>query len=65
MFGLENRYFHASELGMAVNDILVDRTFNNIMDLKFTAGMESDLDHVENGESDWVKVVDDFYKPFV
>ena len=35
---LENRYFHASELGMAVNDILV-QNFDNIMDLKFTAGM--------------------------
>ncbi len=61
---LENRYFHASELGMAVNDILV-QNFENIMDLKFTAGMESDLDQVENGQTDWVKLVDDFYQPFL
>jgi DNA topoisomerase-1 len=27
--------------------------------------MESDLDHVENGETDWVKLVDAFYKPFL
>jgi len=60
---LENRYFHASELGMAVNDILVNN-FENIMDLKFTAGMEDGLDLVESGETDWVKLVDDFYKPF-
>lgn len=60
---LESRYFHASELGMAVVDILVDN-FDNIMDLKFTAGMESDLDLVESGETDWIKLVDDFYRPF-
>ena len=60
---LENRYFHATELGIAVNDILV-QNFNNIMDLRFTAGMEGDLDRVENGETDWIKLVDGFYKPF-
>lgn len=60
---LEKRYFHATELGMAVNDMLV-QNFTNIMDYKFTAGMEEDLDQVEKGKVDWVKLVDDFYKPF-
>ncbi len=60
---LEKRRFHATELGIAVTDMLVDN-FGVIMDLKFTAGMETDLDRVEEGERDWVDLVDSFYKPF-
>jgi len=61
---LEKRAFHASELGMAVNDILL-REFPNIMDYQFTAAMESNLDSVEDGSVDWHHLVDDFYKPFI
>lgn len=61
---LEKRAFHATELGMAVNDILLNN-FTNIMDLQFTAGMEESLDEVEQGEKNWVKVIDEFYKPFL
>jgi len=61
---LEKRAFHATELGMAVNDMLV-QNFKEIMNLKFTAGMEAGLDKVEQGQEDWVKLIDDFYKPFV
>ncbi len=60
---LEKRAFHASELGMAVNDILL-KEFPTIMDYKFTAGMESDLDSVEDGSIDWHTIVDDFYSGF-
>lgn len=58
-----NRYFHATELGMAVNDIL-EAHFQKIMDLKFTADMETGLDSVEQGQQNWVTLIDDFYKPF-
>lgn len=61
---LEKRAFHANELGIAVNDILI-REFPNIMEYQFTAEMENNLDAVEEGEADWHKLVDDFYKPFV
>jgi len=61
---LESKAFHATELGMAVNDML-EQHFTNIMQLKFTAEMEADLDNVEHGDKDWVKLVDDFYKPFL
>jgi DNA topoisomerase-1 len=61
---IEKRAFHATELGMAVNDILLSN-FTNIMDLQFTAGMEESLDEVEQGNKDWVKVIDEFYKPFL
>ncbi|MCC8180270.1 MAG: topoisomerase DNA-binding C4 zinc finger domain-containing protein, partial [Planctomycetes bacterium] len=59
----ENRRFFATQLGMAVTGILVDN-FPDIMDVKFTAQMESDLDRVEEGEVQWSKLVDRFYKPF-
>ncbi|QEN05501.1 type I DNA topoisomerase [Thiospirochaeta perfilievii] len=61
---LEKRAFHATELGMAVNDML-QQNFTNIMELQFTADMESDLDKVEHGQKDWVKLIDEFYKPFL
>lgn len=60
---LEKRAFHASELGIAVSDILL-REFDNIMDYKFTAGMESSLDAVEEGTEDWKKLIGRFYKDF-
>ena len=60
---LINRRFHATELGIAATDILL-QNFAAIMDLKFTASMEADLDHVEEGKVDWRELVDRFYKPF-
>ncbi|MBI5640197.1 MAG: type I DNA topoisomerase, partial [Nitrospirae bacterium] len=55
--------FSPTELGAVVNDLLVDR-FAEIMDVGFTAKMEEELDHIEDGKIKWVKVVKDFYKPF-
>lgn len=60
---LEKRRFYATELGMAVTDLLM-KHFHDIMDVQFTARMESNLDDIEEGKADWVKVVDDFYRPF-
>jgi len=50
-------------LGIVVNDLLAER-FPTIVDVKFSAGMEQELDKVEDGEADWVKAVDSFYQPF-
>jgi len=60
---MEKRAFYASELGIAVNDILL-KEFPNILDYCFTAEMEGNLDAVEGGEVDWHELVDNFYKPF-
>lgn len=49
--------------GYVVNDLLVNH-FPNIVDVKFTAGMEKSLDEVAIGEKDWRKLIGDFYKPF-
>lgn len=60
---LVKRAFHATELGMAVTDLLLSN-FKQIMDLQFTARMEADLDSVEEGKADWVELIDQFYRPF-
>ena len=58
-----NGKFSPTELGIVVNDFLVER-FPKLLDVDFTAKMEDDLDHIEEGKIKWVKVVKDFYNPF-
>ncbi len=55
--------FQPTELGFVVNDSLC-QYFSDIIDIKFTAHMEEELDEVANKNKDWVKVVQDFYTPF-
>ncbi len=55
--------FQPSELGMAVNDLLV-RHFPDIINVKFTADMENELDDIASKERDWPSVIQDFYTPF-
>ncbi len=52
-----------TETGLLVNDLMV-QWFPEIVDLNFTAEMESDLDKIAAGEADWVKVMETFYRPF-
>jgi len=56
-------YFHPTELGFKVNDMLVEY-FPKILDLKFTALMEEELDQIEEGAISRQKVLEDFYAPF-
>ena len=56
-------YFYATELGFKVCDLLVEY-FPRILDLKFTAQMEEELDKIEEGKYDRIKVLSDFYLPF-
>ncbi|SDC63458.1 DNA topoisomerase-1 [Terribacillus halophilus] len=60
---LDNKRFVPTELGEIVIDIL-EEFFPEIIDLEFTVKMEEDLDHVEEGKTEWVKIIDDFYKGF-
>ena len=55
--------FQPTELGCVVNDLLV-KHFSDIVDIKFTAHMEKELDEIANENRDWVGVVRDFYTPF-
>lgn len=52
-----------TELGMVTTDIMKGN-FKDIVDVEFTAEMEQELDNVENGSMEWVKVLDEFYPPF-
>ncbi len=60
---LENRRLYATELGETVNKLLSEH-FSDVINVKFTAEMEEELDKVAEGELTYVKVLDDFYKPF-
>ncbi len=59
----KERRFYGTELGMVVTDFLVER-FPKILDLKFTAHMEDELDGIASAKEDMVKVLDEFYYPF-
>lgn len=56
-------YFTPTELGFKVCDMLVEY-FPKIMDVKFTALMEEELDEIEEGRLSRIKVLRDFYEPF-
>jgi DNA topoisomerase I len=57
-------YFYPTEVGIVVTELLV-RHFPDILNVSFTAHMETELDQIEDGSANWVKVLDDFYKPFL
>ena len=59
----KERRFFATELGMVVTDLLV-KHFPKILDVKFTALMEDELDGIASAKEEMVKVLDDFYVPF-
>lgn len=59
----EDKKLIPTALGFAVSDFLL-ANFANIMDYKFTAGMEDELDEVANGRKKWAPVIHDFYDPF-
>ena len=54
---------HPTELGVMVNSLLV-KSFPEIVSTDFTALMEEQLDQVEEGNADWVKLLHRFYEPF-
>lgn len=52
-----------TETGFLVNDLLVDY-FPGIVDTRFTATMEEDLDKVAEGQAKWPEVLGEFYAEF-
>jgi DNA topoisomerase-1 len=56
-------YFHPSELGFIVNDLLV-ANFPDVFGVEFTARMEDNLDRVETADIDVINVLSTFYGPF-
>lgn len=56
-------YFYATELGVTVNNLLVEH-FPKILDMQFTAHFEEELDKVEEGSVNWIDVMKEFYQTF-
>ncbi|MGG0915857.1 type I DNA topoisomerase [Bacillus velezensis] len=61
--GLDNKRFVPTELGQIVLDLIME-FFPEIINVEFTAKMERDLDHVEDGQTEWVQIIDSFYTDF-
>ncbi|GMA58989.1 hypothetical protein GCM10025858_34920 [Alicyclobacillus sacchari] len=60
---LEQKRFLPTELGEIVVNLLKEN-FNQLIDVDFTANMEQELDAVEDGEANWVELIDHFYHDF-
>lgn len=60
---LEEKRFVPTEMGDLVIE-LMEEFFPEILNAEFTATMEEELDHVEEGKVDWVRVLDSFYESF-
>jgi DNA topoisomerase-1 len=52
-----------TEIGFTVTDMLVEY-FGDVVDVKFTAWMEDELDEIAEGHKEWVPVIREFYEPF-
>ncbi len=59
----EGKYLKPTPVGETVTQVMEDH-FADIVDLKFTAGMESQLDEIEAGKRSWQDVLQDFYTDF-
>ena len=56
----ENKNLYLTEIGEVVNNIM-KQSFPSIVDVNFTANMESLLDGVEGGKVNWKTIIENFY----
>ena len=59
----EQKRLRPTELGFLVTDLLVE-SFPDVLNVEFTAGMEGDLDAIEEGREHWVAAMRRFWEPF-
>lgn len=59
----DGKQLKPTQLGEVVTDLMKEH-FKKIVDAKFTANMETTLDEVEKGKTNWVETLDKFYKDF-
>ena len=59
----EGKALKPTNLGEVITELMKDH-FNKIVDAKFTAEMENNLDEVEHGSKDWVSTLHEFYDDF-
>ncbi|WP_144533374.1 type I DNA topoisomerase [Bacillus pumilus] len=60
---LDNKRFIPTELGEIVLNLIIE-FFPEIINVEFTAKMEKELDSVEEGTIEWVRIIDSFYQDF-
>jgi len=58
-----NKQLVPTQLGRIINDILVGY-FPNVVDVNFTAKLESELDQVEENQIEWPHMIGEFWGPF-
>lgn len=54
---------YPQKIGRQTNELLT-KNFSSIIDIEFTAKMESSLDEIAVGQADWHKIIEEFYSPF-
>jgi DNA topoisomerase-1 len=59
----EQKRLRPTELGGLVTDLLVE-SFPDVLNVEFTAGMEDELDLIEEGKEPWVAAMRRFWTPF-
>lgn len=59
----EAKTLYPTELGEVMTNLMKER-FPKIVNYKFTAQMEENLDEVEHGKEEWVELLDEFYSDF-
>ncbi|WP_305951715.1 type I DNA topoisomerase [Emticicia oligotrophica] len=62
-YGSEKAKLFPTNIGMVVNDFLVDN-FDSVIDYNFTAKVEKDFDVVADGKAQWQTIISNFYKDF-
>ena len=63
MVGVERNKLIPTDIGTVVNDFLLE-FFPDILDYNFTANVEKNFDAVAEGQLDWTKALDQFYRFF-
>ncbi|NDW18931.1 type I DNA topoisomerase [Dysgonomonas sp. 216] len=61
--GADKNKLIPTDIGIVVNDFLI-QYFPSILDYNFTASVEKEFDQVADGEEEWTKMIDRFYKVF-
>lgn len=60
---VNDKKFYPTEIGITTTDKLQE-FFSNIINVKYTANMENELDEIANNQMDYLKVLKEFYKKF-
>src|SRR5207244_9361228 len=55
--------FRPTALGVIIIDLLI-KSFEDILDVEYTRNLEEDLDKIEQGKTNYVKTLQEFYKKF-